>query len=160
MARVVEDNRVVRPAWWNAGQVVAFGAVVGVAYYLVMLLVGRYIVEPLACREIIEASACVAATATAGKISTVIVAVAAIFGMIRLGIARPLVVAAGAAVVLWNLSEWTAGLFWLEAFAWSVLLYALAYALFGWIAHFPRVIVSIVVAVIVAVLLAVLLMLV
>lgn len=148
---IIEDNRVARPEWQIWLQVVGFGAIVGAVYWLLALLIGRYIVEPLACRDVVSAVACTDASVLAGKLSTVIVALMATFGMIRAGVARPLIVAVASAAVLWSLSEWTNGLFWGEALAWSIILYALAYGLFGWIARHVSAIVAIILAILVAV---------
>jgi hypothetical protein len=149
---IAEETRVVlQPEWQLWLKVVGFGAAVGLIYWVLTLLIGRYIIEPLTCREVVDAVTCTEASVLAGKISTVLVAVGAIFAMIRLVLARPLIVAVGAAIVLWELSAWTLGLFWLESLAWSIILYALAYGLFGWIARHASVVVAIVTAAILAI---------
>lgn len=75
----------------------------------------------------------------AGDISAIIVAVLGIFVMLRLLIAQPLIIALASGMALWGLANWTMGLAWGEAIAWSVLLYGLAYVLFSWIARYVRV---------------------
>ncbi len=148
---IIEDNRVARPEWQIWLQLVGFGAIVGAIYWLLALLIGRYVVEPLACRDVIDVVACSDSSLLAGKLSTVLVALLATFGMIRAGIARPLVVAVAAAAVLWSLSEWTSGLFWAEALTWSIVLYALAYGLFGWIARHVNAIIAVILAILIVV---------
>lgn len=134
MAKTVVDNeQVVRPEWQELLRFMGYGALVGVVYYLAMLMLNQYVVEPLACRTLTDATACVEAPVLAGRLATVVATVVAIGGMIRLSLARPLIVAVATSVLLWNLGAWTEGLYWLEAFAWAIALYALVYGLFGWI---------------------------
>lgn len=158
MAKVIiEDNSVFSHSLQAWLRVIGFGAVVGLAYWILTLLIGNYVVEPLACRDIATATTCVGAESLAGKISTVLIAVAAIFGMVRLGVVRPIIIALASAALLWELSAWVEGLFWLESLAWSVLLYAVSYALFGWIVRALSVVVAIIIAVLAVVALRILL---
>lgn len=152
MAKVIIENTPDSQLVWRSwAQVIGIGAAVGIIYWLVALLIGRFIIEPLTCRDVVEAAACTEASVLAGKISTVLIAIVAIFGMVRVGVARPLIIAVAAAILLWELSASTLGMFWLESLGWSVLLYALAYALFGWIARASSVVVAIVVTLVVVV---------
>jgi hypothetical protein len=159
MARVVEDTYTVNHTLLAWVRLIGFGAIVGVAYWVVTLIIGRYVVEPWACRDLASAAVCLAPEVLAGKISTVLVATGAIFGMIRLRVVRPIIVAVASAVLLWELSAILSGLFWLETLAWSVLLYAISYALFGWIARAWSVLVAIIVAVVAAVVIRIAVML-
>jgi hypothetical protein len=56
--------------------------------------------------------------------------------MINLKMVRPLIISVSSAAVLWGLAVWTHDLFWLEAILWCVVLYAIAYLLFSWIARY------------------------
>lgn len=159
MAKVIiEDTPGSAFVWQNLARVIGFGAVAGLAYWVLASLIGRFIIEPIACREVVEAAACTEASVLAGRISTVLVAIAAIFGMVRLGVARPLIIAVAAAILLWSLSALTLGMPWYEALLWSVLLYALVYALFGWIARATNVVVAIVATIVLVVALRLLLL--
>ena len=134
MAKVIiEDQQVVSRTWYTWGRTIAVGAVAGLAYWVLTVLIGQYIVEPLVCRNIVDATACTNATPLAGNIAAILVAVLSIIGMVRMGIARPIIIAIASAALLWNLGAWTQGLFWLESIVWSVALYALVFALFAWI---------------------------
>lgn len=142
------DNTVVMPTWASWLRVVGIGAGIGLLYWVLTILIGTYVVEPLACRE---AASCASADSIAGKVATVLATVVAIFAMVRLSIVRPIIVAVAAAVLLWDLSVYTAGLFWLEAVAWSVLAYALVYGLFGWVVRSMSLVLAIIIAVLVVV---------
>jgi len=131
--------------------IIGIGLVVGLAYWVTTVLLTRYVVEPLACRDIATAASCVGAIGIAGKIATVLLATLSLLVMIRVSLFRPIIIAVATAVVLWNLSVYTTGLFWAEALAWSIVLYGLSYALFGWIARQMNLVLAIIVAVAVAV---------
>jgi hypothetical protein len=135
MAKIVttEYNTVNTSPWLGWGRVVAFGAVAGLAVWVFTALIARYIIEPLACGQAINADVCLAATPIAGNIATILITPLAIVGMVRLGVIRPIIIALATAALLWPLAAWAEGLFWLEAIAWFVALYALAYGLFAWI---------------------------
>jgi hypothetical protein len=72
------------------------------------------------------------------NLATIISAIIAVIIMVRLQIAQPLIIAVISGAALWGLAEWTDGLVWGEALAWSALLYALAYVLFSWLLRFKR----------------------
>lgn len=153
MAKVVaKEVRVIAQPEWHAWlKMIGYGAAVGFLVYLVGIILGRYVVEPFMCRNVVDLATCVDPSLLAGRISAVLVAVGAIFGLVKLMVARPLVIAVASVVVLWDMSAWTAGLFWLEALAWSMTLYVLAYVLFAWIARHAHIVVSLVTAVVIAV---------
>lgn len=137
MAKIVttEHNVVSTNQWAGWLRVVGFGAATGLAVWILTALLGRYVIEPLACGQALNAQVCVAVTPLAGNIATVLVAPLAILGMVRLGIIRPIIIAVAAAALLWPLAAWVEGLFWLEAIAWFIALYAVSYGLFSWIAR-------------------------
>ena len=143
---IIEDQAVINRTWMTWGRTIAIGAGLGLIFWLLTLLIGRYVVEPLTCRTIVDATMCTDATPLAGKIATILVAVIGVITMVRLRIARPIIITVAAAALLWNLASWTLGLFWLEAIAWSVFLYALCFALFAWITRHVTLWVTIVVS--------------
>jgi hypothetical protein len=132
---IIEDEQLNSYSLRSWVRVIVFGLIAGIAYFLLSLAINAAVVEPLVCRQLDEARSCIDASVTAGKITTVLVAALAVFGLIKLGAARPVIVAIASAAVLWSLSAYLQGLIWYEALAWSILLYALTYALFGWIAR-------------------------
>ena len=132
---IIEDDQLSRYSLRSWAKVVGFGALTGVVFWLIAALISSLVVEPLSCRQLVDAAACVNATPTAGRVATILVAALAIAGMVRLGVFRPIIIAVATACLLWPLSSYTLGLSWFESLLWSVLLYALLYALFGWIAR-------------------------
>ena len=146
---VVTDQQVIAESWAMWVRTVVLGAAIGVVFWVISVLFARYVVEPLVCRQVIDAAMCTNATPIAGMITTVLVAVAGIVAMVRMGIARPIIVAVAAAALLWDLSTWTQGLFWLEAIAWSVILYGLAFALFAWITRYASLLVTVILSVLI-----------
>ena len=149
MAQQVAERWVVQQSILSWARLIGIGAAAGALFWVLSTLIGRYVVEPMVCRDLVDAAACVQASVTAGRVATVLVAVASVLALIRFGIARPIILAVASAIVLWNLGVWTQGLWWLEMLAWSVALYAATYALFGWIARQVNPLIAIVVTVVV-----------
>ena len=117
-------------------QVALLGAGLGIASWLLTMLVRQIIFVPLFCGDPSN-SMCVGATGGAGVIVLIAMGIAGLLGLVRLGVYRPLLVALAAAVTLWGMSVWLGGLYWFEALAWSILLYALSYVVFTWLVR-PR----------------------
>lgn len=137
VAKVVTVDQ--QPPVWRAWATTAgVGLLVGVIFCILAAILGRYVIEPLSCGGG-DAAQCAQAVGLAGNIATVLAAAAGVGLAIRYGLARPLFVGIAAAVFLWGLGDWTAGMFWLEIFGWAVLLYAATYALFAWIASWLNV---------------------
>ena len=146
---IITDQEVVAESWAMWVRTVVLGAIIGVVFWVVSVLLARYVVEPLVCRQVVDAAMCTNATPIAGMITTVLVAVAGIVAMVRIGAARPIIVAVATAALLWDLSAWTQGLFWLEAVSWSVILYGLTFALFAWITRYASLLMTITLSILV-----------
>jgi len=136
MARVIADERtvVVKP-WWARVRIVFIGALLGLVWWVLTVLLRIYVIEPLACRDLANAATCVDGSAVAGAIATVIVAVIGAFALVRTLQPRPIIIAVAAAAVLWTLGQYLSGLAWYEAILWAVALYAASYVLFGMVAR-------------------------
>lgn len=135
MARtVLEDEQLSSYSLRSWGRVIGFGAGIGLLYWLLTLVLSNFVIDPIACRRAIE-TACVDAVPIAGRIATVVIAAIAVAGMVRFGVVRPVLIAVASAVILWDLAMYTQGLGWIEAVLWSILAYAVSYALFGWLAR-------------------------
>lgn len=132
MAKVV--NAQIPAAWQPWAQSAIVGVIVGAIFAVVTALLSRYVIEPLACGTG-DAVQCAGAVGLSAHIATVLAAAAGIALGIRFAIFRPLFVGIAAAMFLWGFGDWTAGLFWLEILGWALLLYAITYALFAWIAR-------------------------
>ena len=146
MAKVITDERtvVVKP-WWARVRIVFTGAVLGLIWWVSTVLIRTYIIEPVVCRDLSNAAACVDSFGVAGNIMTVVVAILGVFALIRTLQPRPIIIAVASAVVLWGLGQYLNGLVWYEAILWSVLLYAVTYILFGLVARivwFPAAVIT------------------
>ena len=159
MAKAVVDNVVVVQPWRTWARTVAIGAGTGLAFWLLTILLNRYIIEPWACRQIVNATFCVGSNAIAGNIAAVLAGVIALVVMIRLRVVLPIVITVMSAALLWDLAAWTAGLVPYEVLLWSVGLYAVSFGLFGWITRYSRlwVIISLSVLIVLIVRIAILL---
>jgi len=133
---IITDQQVISTAWATWGRTIVIGAATGIIFWLLTILLARYVVEPLVCRQITDAAMCANATPLAGNIAAVLAGAISIIFMVRTGVARPIIIAVASAALLWQLAAWTEGLFWIEALVWSALLYAGAFALFSWITRY------------------------
>lgn len=133
---IITDQQAIAETWTMWVRTIILGAVTGLIFWLLTIIVGRYIVEPWVCQRVFDAALCVDSTPLSGNIAAVLAALIGVISMVRIGAARPLIIAAASAALLWDLAAWTDGLFWLDAIAWSIVLYAGAYALFSWITRY------------------------
>lgn len=133
MPQVIVDEEIFNRSWVAWLRTIAFGVVVGVVFWLLTLLLDRYVIEPLACRQVANAGVCLTSDALSGNIAALLAGALAILGMVRWGVVRPIVISVATVALLWDLASWTSGLFWAEALGWTALLYGLSYALFSWI---------------------------
>jgi hypothetical protein len=155
MAKLIVDDSMARPVrvsyiWWHIG-IIGIGA--GIAYYVLTLAIGHFVVDPLFCRSAVNLHACSNSVALAGNISAILVATTALGVLVRLRVYRPIVIVAASAITLWGLAGWTNGLSWIEVLGWSALCYGLSYVLFSWLSRYTRtvpVLISVLVIVIIA----------
>lgn len=148
---IIEDAQLSGYSLRSWGRVIAYGAVIGLVYWLLALVISKFIVEPLVCRQLVDAAACVNAPVVAGKITTVLVAALSIAGMIRLGVVRPIIIAVASAAVLWEVPTYMQGLFWLEGALWTIVAYVLSYALFGWLARSAGAVIAVILSIVLVV---------
>lgn len=131
-------------------RIVLVGAAIGVIYWIITGLLARYVIEPLACRDLATSAAnCINASSLAGNISSIVTALIAILILIRMNIAQPVILAVGTAALFWDLAAWTLGLFWLEAIAWALVLYAFSYGLFAWITRYAKLVPAVILALVI-----------
>jgi hypothetical protein len=142
MAKIVETNIESRAIGtsYSLWQIALVGVALGLLFWCLTSLIERYIINPMFCRSITNALACLDSTIISGNIATILVAAVGTTLILRLYLARPLIIAVAAGASLWGLAQWTNGLSWMEAIAWSMLLYGLAYTLFSWVARWLQVI--------------------
>jgi hypothetical protein len=133
------------------GQIALLGAGVGLVMWIVTMLVRQIIIVPIFCGDPAN-GICVASAGLAGGAATIIAAFVGLLGLVRVGVFRPLLVVLAAGLTLWGLSSWTVSLSWIEALIWSVILYALCYALFTWVARLRQFIPAIIIVALVVIL--------
>jgi hypothetical protein len=138
MAKVIADEQVVDRTWIIWLRTVGIGAGLGLVFWILTILLSNYVIEPLACQGTLNASVCANSVPLAGNIATILAGLLGIVVMVRMGIYRPIILAVAVAALLWDLAGMTNGLFWAEAIGWSVVLYAVTYGLFAWIARYSR----------------------
>lgn len=157
MAKVIanEEIVVVRP-WWDKLHIVFTGAGLGLVWWVIASLLKRYVIEPLACRNLSSADACMASFGIAGDIALIAVSILGAYVLMRALRPRPIIIAVASAVVLWGLAGLMAGLAWYEALLWAVGLFAATYTLFSLIGRIRSLGIAIIVAVVVAVALRIL----
>lgn len=147
MAEVVVDSRDVVAPLRTRRNFIAVAAVSGVAWWAFASILTRYVIEPIACRSSATLAACGDASSIAGVIAVLIVAAGSLYALVLLRQPRPLIIVAGASVILWGLGLYLTGLTWYESLLWSIVLYCLSYALMAMIARVRGVWMSLIVAV-------------
>jgi len=121
-------------------RILIIGLASGIVFWLMSIGISRFIINPITCDSLSKYATCLNSLTIAGNISTVLIAVIGMVAMVRLRIARPLVVAVATGAILWNLSKWTDGLSLLEVISWSAALYALSFLLFSWLTRYEKII--------------------
>lgn len=149
MAELIQEERYpqtisVSFSWWK---VLLIGAAIGALYYLLTALIGRFFIDPMYCKTALEAANCANSLAISGNIANILVGAIGLGALVGLRVVRPLIIVGASVVLLWGLSTWTVGLFWVEAVAWDALLFGLAYLLFGWICRFNRTTIVVIIAI-------------
>lgn len=116
-------------------RVALLGAALGLAAWVLTYLLERFVLSSLVC----GGEVCAQGTVFAGNIAGVIIAIVGVVALVRMAVYRPLLIALGAVISLWGLAAWLGGLSILESVGWTVLLYALAYSAYTWIARIRNV---------------------
>lgn len=147
MAKVIQtQQQIVVEPWWVKIKIVYIGLALGLAWWVLASLLKHYIVEPLACRDLATATACVDSFGVAGSIAAIIVAILGVLVLIRALQPRPIVIALATAVLLWDLGAFLNGLAWWETALWALFFYAASYTLFSLAARINSTALSLVVA--------------
>lgn len=133
MAKVItSDQVIVSEPWWVKIKIVWLGIGAGVSWFILATLLNKYVVDPLACRNLATvADVCVNSFGTAGSIATVLVAAAMTYFLVRNLQPRPIIVALATLLLLWDLGTFLNGLSWWVALLASIGLYAACYSLFA-----------------------------
>lgn len=131
MAEIVESNREPEhqkvntsyPVW----EVAILGVVLGIMYWILTSLLTNLVFDSIKI---------------SGDIAMIILATIGLIVLMRLKIARPLMIVVAAAASLWSLAVWTSGLAWSLVILWNIILYVFSYVLFSWLARFNNTIVA------------------
>lgn len=139
--------------------VLAVGAFVGVLGWLLTLGIHNWVLDPVFCRSSDTQSVCSSAGLTAWIIAYILVSIVGLFMLIRANIFRPLLVVLAALVTLWLVGLWFLTAAWWVGLIWSAALFALAYALYTWLASLQSFLLSGILVVVVAVLMRLIILL-
>ncbi len=114
------------------------GAFVGLFGWLLSLALNSWVLVPVFCRSADTTSACSNAPLTAWIIAYILVSIVGLFMLIRANVFRPLLVVAAALLTLWAVGLWFVSSAWWVGLIWSGGLFAVAYALYAWLASAKR----------------------
>jgi hypothetical protein len=114
------------------------GIGVGILGWLLTFAFRNYIIEPVFCRSADTFAVCNNGSSVAWAAGYIIAAIVSIVALIRANVYRPLLVVLAALISLWGLGAWTDPMLWYWELLWSAVLFALAYALFAWLASLER----------------------
>jgi hypothetical protein len=160
MAKIIQgQQQVIVEPWWGRARIVVIGLGLGLGWWILASILKQYIVEPLACRDLSTASACVDAFGVAGSIAAIIIAIAGVLILIRALQPRPIVIALATGVLLWDLGAFLNGLAWWETLLWSLFFYGASYVLFWLSARINSTALSLVSAAVVVIIIRLLLIL-
>ncbi len=136
MAKVIQnEQQVVVEPWWAKGQSVYIGLGIGLLWWILTAILRQYIVEPIACRDIATAAACVNSVGISGSIAAILVAVAGTWLLVRYLQPRPIIISVASLFLLWDLGAILNGLPWWATLLWGLFFYAASYGLFSMVAR-------------------------
>lgn len=142
-------TNIVRNAIMNSAIV---GACVGLFGWLFSLLVQNFFIANLFCRSADDFGVCANGGTVSWGIAFVIIGIISVFALVRANVYRPLLIVLAAFVALWGIAPWLAPLAWYWVGLWNALLFALAYAVFAWVASIDRFLYSTLLALVIIVL--------
>lgn len=111
------------------------GAATGAVGWLVTLFLQHYFIDPVFCASGDSSSICSNGSMIAWTLAHVLVVGASVVAMVGAAIYRPLLVAIAAFATVWGIQAWLGELEWWNATLWQALIFALAYAVYAWIAR-------------------------
>lgn len=136
MAKVIQNEQsiVVEP-WWVKGNIVYIGLAMGLLWWVLTTILRYYVVEPIACRDLSTATACVNAIGVSGSIAAVLVTAVGTFLLVRFLQPRPIIITVATAALLWTLGGVMDGIAWYFTILWALFFYAASYGLFSLVAR-------------------------
>ena len=118
------------------------GAIVGLSGWLLTLAIQYWLIEAVFCRSADTFSVCANGGNIAWVTAHLVVVIASVVALVRVNVYRPLMVVIASLLALWGLGAWLAPMAWYFFLGWEVVLFALAYTLFTWLASLERFIFS------------------
>lgn len=118
------------------------GALVGFFGWLLTLGIHNWVLTPIFCRSADTAAACASSDLTAWIIAHILISIIGLFILVRSNIFRPLLVVLAVLVTLWAIGLWFLPAAWWVGLLWQTILFALAYALYTWLASVEKFIVA------------------
>lgn len=109
------------------------GAAVGLVVWGLTMLLSKYVLSALLCHD--SAMVCGAAGQYGEATATILAAGAGLFGLVRTQVFRPLLVVIGTLISLWGIVALASGLPWYGTMIACILLYAVAYVAYAWLAR-------------------------
>lgn len=136
MAKIIESQQqVIVEPWWVKIKIVYIGLGMGLAWWILMSILRQYVVEPIACRDLATASACVNSMSMSGSIAAVLVAVLGTWLLVRYLQPRPIIISVATLALLWDLGALLDGLAWWAVLLWALFFYTASYGLFSMVAR-------------------------
>lgn len=136
MAKVIQtQQQVIAEPWWVKGKIVYIGLSMGVLWWILTAILRQYVVEPIACRDLSTATACVNSIGVSGNIAAVLVAVAGTVLLVRYLQPRPIIISVATMFLLWDLGATLNGLAWWVTLLWALFFYTASYALFSMVSR-------------------------
>ncbi len=122
------------------------GAGVGLIVFGAAYLLNRYVFDAMLCQG--DAAGCEQAPTYAMIVAMVIGALLGLVALVQLRVYRPLLVVLGATIGLWGFFALTSAIAWYWGLIVAIILFALSYALFAWIARIRPFVVSLIVTIV------------
>ncbi|HMI08945.1 MAG TPA: hypothetical protein VK497_00925 [Candidatus Saccharimonadales bacterium] len=114
--------------------VLLLGAGAGLLVWGLSYLLDVYVFQAIFCKGDVTVQ-CSAAPQYGAATASIVTAILMLLGLVRLGVYRPLLVVLAVTISLWGLTEFLLDATWYVSALWTILLYALAYAVFTWISR-------------------------
>ncbi len=121
--------------------IVMVGATTGLGAYVLAFVISEFIISPLFCGGELT-SFCGRLPGVSGNIALVFASVGGLFGLVKAGAYRALLIIIATIISLWGLGGWLGGLAWYTSAIISALLFGVAYGAFSWLARINNFIVS------------------
>lgn len=127
------------------------GAAAGLVTWLIGYLIAEFVINPVFCATPDSAAICEIRGTTSFNIALMLASFGGLLAMVRTRIFRPLLVAVAAAVTLWGLMGLIGQEAWYVQLVFTVLISALAYALFTWISQLKSFVIALIISIVVLV---------